>query len=82
MGKAKVRRHGVTLDATVARMNRHLAAKDHIIRAPRGRRWHGERTYFIVDINHGTVVAEGLTAEKIEKIARANGLLQPWEEVI
>jgi hypothetical protein len=68
------KRHGVTLNAVIQRLNRYLDRKDHIVRAPRGR-GHGERTYFIVDSKHNAIVANGLTAAQLEKLARQHGVL-------
>jgi hypothetical protein len=80
MTKTKIHRHGVTLDAVVHRLNRRLHEKDHIVRAPRGRR-RGERKFFIVNPKTGAMVANDLTVDQIEKLARKDGVLQPWEEV-
>jgi hypothetical protein len=74
-------RHGVTLSAVVQRLNRHLDKKDHIVRAPRGRGPRKDGTYFIVDFKSNKIVAEGLTAAVLEKLARQRGVLADWEEV-
>jgi hypothetical protein len=81
MPKEKIKRHAVSLGAVVQRLNRHLDAKDHIVRAPRGRGPRKDGTYFIVDLKNGTVVAAGLTTKQLEKLARQHGVLADWEEM-
>jgi len=81
MPKEKTKRHAVSLGAVVQRLNRRLGKEDHIVRAPRGRGPRKDGTYFIVDLRRGTVVAEGLTTQQLEKIARENGVLQACEEM-
>jgi hypothetical protein len=81
MPKEKTKRHAVSLGAVVQRLNRRLGKEDHIVRAPRGRGPRKDGAYFIVDFKSGTVVAKGLTAAQLEKLARQRGVLSDWEEM-
>jgi hypothetical protein len=74
----------VTMRAVFQRLNRVLAKEDRIVKAPRGRVSAPAAeagTYFIVDLRRDAVVASGVTAERLEKMARDKGVLAAWEEV-
>jgi hypothetical protein len=79
--KPKPKKRRVPLDAIVKRINNRLSDRDHIIRRPRGRRHGRPPEFYIINFKTGELVANGLTAEQIERIARKDGVLQPFEEV-
>ena len=79
-----VRRVPVSLRAVFQRLNRALAKEGRVVKAPRGRVAAPAAeagTYFIVDLERGAMVASGITAERLVKMAREKGALAAWEEV-
>jgi hypothetical protein len=75
-------RAGVTFDAVLQRLNRHLKAQDqHFVHGPRGRGDRVPRSWFIIDLATNTLVSSQLTPRHIEAMARERGLLKAWEEV-
>ena len=78
MSKTKMRRVAVTLRAVLQRLNRALEKEGKVIKAPRGRGPHLGR--FVVDTKRGEVVAIDLDATKLVAMARAVGVVKPWEQ--
>jgi hypothetical protein len=64
------------------RLIRRLIKDDRTIHSPKGR---AERTtlgdYYVVDLKKNIVVETKLTPEKLEGMARQQGVLADWEEV-
>ena len=73
------RRVAVTLRALLQRLNRKMEKEGKIIKAPRGRGPH--HGHFVIDKKRGEVVTIDLDEEKLVAMARAVGVIEPWEEV-
>jgi hypothetical protein len=70
----------ISFRAMFGRLNRALAKKSRVVRAPRGRGPH-EGAYFIIDTKLDRAVAANLSAERLEEMARELGAIERWEEV-
>ena len=74
---SKTKGVAVTLRAVLQRLNRVLEKEGKAIKAPRGRGSNLGR--FLVDTKRGEVVAIDLDATKLVAMARAVGVVKPWE---